>query len=165
MKNRKLIQIGWLCGLLLVTFAVAPVRAPAQENPEVKNLAELLAQHDEALGRKDVDALMSLYADGNNTVMMGTGPGERWQGKAEIRGAFDQIVKDYDSGSQTRDCYWRTGGVNGNMAWVSAMCKMGDSLKKKKRSYELNISAVFEKVSDKWLVRSMHYSNVVGGAK
>ena len=133
-----------------------------ERSAEVTELANLLKQHDDALGQKNLDNLMALYAEGPNTVMMGTGPGERWEGKTQIREAFTQIIKDYDR-SPSRDCYWRTGGINGDMAWVAAMCKMSDSLKNTKRDYELNVSAVFERQGGKWLVRSMHYSNVVSG--
>lgn len=163
MQYRKFTSIAGVCGALLAIAILSAHVVQAQQSEEVNQLADLLNQHDEALNKKDLTALMNLYADGSNTVVMGTGPGERYQGKDQIRNAFEHIVKDFDTGSQTRDCYWKTGGINGNMAWVSAMCKMGDARNKKKRSFELNVSAVFEKISEKWLLRSMHYSNVVAG--
>ena len=163
MQNRKFVHFASVCCAVLALVAMSAYTARAQDNPEVKQLVDLLGQHDDALGKKDLDSLMKLYADGNNTVVMGTGPGEKWQGKDQIRDAFSHIVNDFDAGSQTRDCYWKTGGVNGNTAWVSAMCKMGDARNKKKREFELNVSAVFEKIDDKWLFRSMHYSNLVRG--
>jgi len=114
-------------------------------------------------GQPTTILLLSVYADGLNTVMMGTGPGGRWEGKDEIKAAYGQIVRDFDTGSLSHSCYWKDGGVNGNMAWLAAMCKMADTSNKKKRESELNVSAVFEKLNDKWYVRSMHYSNVISG--
>jgi len=165
MTVKYLLRNTCLFALALSAIGLSSRAVFAQDNPEVAQLVALLAQHDDALGQKNLDALMNLYADGNNTVMMGTGPGEKWQGKAEIRDAYSHIIQDYDTGSQKHDCYWKTGGVNGNTAWLSSMCKMSDTAKKKPREYELNISAVFEKVNDKWLIRQMHYSNVVSGKK
>jgi uncharacterized protein (TIGR02246 family) len=155
---------------IVYTVVVIAVLATAkisfsQDNPEVASLMALLSQHDDALNNKNLDTLMNLYADGDNTVMMGTGPGERWEGKTAIRSAYEQITKDYDKGSLTHSCYWKDGGVNGNMAWLAAMCKMADTSGKRKREYELNVSSVFEKINGQWLVRAMHYSNVVSGKK
>ena len=165
MTVKYLLRNTCLLTLVLLAIGFSSRALFAQDNPEVGNLAALLAQHDDALGQKNLDAIMNLYADGNNTVMMGTGPGERWQGKTEIRDAYSHIIQDYDAGSSKHDCYWKTGGVNGNTAWLSAMCKMSDTVKKKPREYELNVSAVFEKVNGQWLIRQMHYSNVVSGKK
>ena len=163
--EKRFLRDVCLVAVVLATIGFSSRTVVAQDNPEVAQLAALLSQHDDALGQKNLDALMNLYADGNNTVMMGTGPGERWQGKAEIRDAYSHIIQDYDAGSSKHDCYWKTGGVNGNAAWLSAMCKMSDTAKKKPREYELNVSAVFEKINGQWLIRQMHYSNVVSGKK
>jgi ketosteroid isomerase-like protein len=163
--EKRLLRNSSICFLLLLAVGFSTRAVRAQDNPEVSNLVALLGQHDDALAQKNLDALMNLYADGSNTIMMGTGPGERWQGKTEIRDAYSHIIQDYDAGSQKHDCYWKTGGVNGNAAWLSAMCKVSDTVKKKQRAYELNVSAVFEKINGQWLVRQMHYSNVVSGKK
>jgi uncharacterized protein (TIGR02246 family) len=165
MVTLSLIRVANLC-LVISAFVLVTARVSiAQDNPDVTSLMALLSQHDDALNNKNLDALMNLYADGDNTVMMGTGPGERWEGKTAIRSAYEQITKDYDKGSLSHSCYWKDGGVSGNMAWLAAMCKMSDSTGKKKRDYELNVSSVFEKVNGQWMVRAMHYSNVVSGKK
>jgi len=141
-----------------------PDAASAQQsgsNP-VTEIVSLLQKHDQALNQKDLDALMSLYATGDTTVLMGTGPGEKWVGKAEIGDAYKHFFQDFDKGSLTHDCFWKTGASNGDVAWLSAICKMGDSLKSRKREYGLNISAVFERQGGAWLIRSMHFSNPTG---
>ena len=166
MKTLNLIQNTTFCLVLFASVGLTAQICRAQDNTAAAaELGALLNQHDDAANQKNLDALMALYADGNSTVLMGTGPGERFEGKDAIREAWEQIIKDYDTGSQTRECYWRTGGINGNMAWLAAMCRFADTAKKKKREYELNVSAVFEKQGGKWLIRAMHYSNVVSGKK
>lgn len=50
---------------------------------------------------------MSVFAPTTNIVVLGTGPGERWSGKDEIRSADAEIIKDFDKGTATRDCYWK----------------------------------------------------------
>ncbi len=137
--------------------------AQAQKNPNVTDLAALLQKHDDALNQHDLDAVMSVFAPTANTVVLGTGPGERWQGKDEIRSAYTEIFKDFDKGTSTRECDWRTGEVEGNTAWIASMCKFSDSKDGKKREYELNVSGVLRKISGKWYFQSLHYSNLTGG--
>ena len=89
-------------------------------------------------------------------------PGEKFQGKAEIKTAYTEIFKDFDKGTMTHSCYWRDGGGSGNMVWGAAMCKLADAKGEKKREYELNLSMVAEKQRGKWQFVLLHYSNVVG---
>ena len=102
------------------------------------SVAALLQKHDEAMNQKNLEAVMALFAPGDQTVMIGTGPGERWVGKDQIRTAYVEFFKDYDKGSLTRKCEWSTGEVRQNMAWGAAMCTMGDSLKDRKRTLRSN---------------------------
>jgi len=95
---------------------------------------------------------------------MGAGPGEKWVGKNEIGDAYKHFFQDFEKGSLTRDCFWKTGASSGDVAWLSSICKMGDSLKGGKREYGLNISAVFERQGGTWLTRSMRFSNPTGPA-
>ena len=125
MKKQNMIRNSGLCALLFLTLGLAVQICSAQNNPaEVRELAALLDRHDDALNQKNLDTLMTLYAEGENTVMMGTGPGERFEGKEAIRQAYGQITKDFDEGSLSHSCYWKTGGIKGEMAWLAAMCKM-----------------------------------------
>ena len=118
----------WLA--VALTFVVA-ASAPAQQAavPADASVAALLQKHDEAMNQKNLDAVMALFAPGDTTVMIGTGPGERWVGKEQIRAAYVEFFKDYDKGSLTRSCEWTTGEVGKDMAWGAAMCTMGDTLK------------------------------------
>jgi uncharacterized protein (TIGR02246 family) len=134
----------------------------APDKAKVTEIAAMLQKHDSAMNQQDIDTVMSLYAPEGNTVLMGTGPGENWVGKDEIRDAYSHFFQDYDKGTQTSDCFWKTGDVQGDTAWLTAMCKVGDSKKGKKREYGLNVSAVLEKQGDNWLIRSMHFSNLTG---
>jgi uncharacterized protein (TIGR02246 family) len=157
-------QIGaWLAFVILaavVSGAAAQQAAPAADT----GVVALLRKHDEAMKRQDIDAIMALFAPGEKTVMIGTGPGERWVGKDEIRSAYVEFFKDFDKGSLTRTCEWTTGEVRKETAWGVAMCSMSDSLKDRKRDYELNVSAVAASQRGQWVFRSLHFSNLTGPA-
>jgi uncharacterized protein (TIGR02246 family) len=148
-----------------VVGAVKASMGQSTQSPDTAKVTEIAAtlhKHDQAMNQQDLDAVMSLYAPEGNTVMLGTGPGENWVGKDEIRDAYTHFFQDYDKGTLASDCFWKTGDVEGNTAWLTAMCKMGDSKKGKKREYGLNVSAVLEKQGSDWLIRSMHFSNLTG---
>ncbi|MBO0720247.1 MAG: nuclear transport factor 2 family protein [Blastocatellia bacterium] len=122
----------------------------------------MIHKHDDAMNRHDLDGVLELYSPDPRTVMMGTGPGEKFQGQAEIRNAYSQMFKDYDKGTLNHSCYWKDGGSSGNVVWGAAMCKFSDSKDGKNRDYELNVTAVAEKQGGKWQFVMLHYSNLVG---
>jgi ketosteroid isomerase-like protein len=123
-----------------------------------------LARHDKALNDKNVDAVMSTYSTDSNTVLLGTGVGERWLGPEAIRSAYTEIFKDYDPGTLVTTCDWKTGGTDeaGTTAWLAATCQCSDSMKGKKREYVLNVSAALQKQGSGFHFTMLHMSNVTG---
>jgi len=152
--------------VLLITLCLSvPVcLAQTQGKSTRADVAELLKKHDDALNQHNLEGLLALYAPSPKTVMLGTGPGEKFQGKAEIKTAYTEIFKDFDKGTLTHSCYWKDGGGSSNVVWGAAMCKFADAKGEKKREYELNVSAVAEKQGGTWQFVLMHYSNIVGNA-
>lgn len=152
-----------LATIAICLLSLAAVQAQKQPDANVNQLAALLQKHDDALNQHDLDGIMGVFAPSDKTVVMGTGPGERWQGKDEIRSAYAEIIKDFDKGTSTRECGWKTGEVAGDTAWLASMCKFADSKGGQKREYELNVSGVLRKINGKWYFQSLHYSNLTGG--
>lgn len=150
-----------IVAICVVSFGVGQAQ---KANGDLVQLVALLQQHDDALNQHDLDAVMKVFAPSANTVVLGTGPGERWQGTNEIRAAYTEIFKDFDKGTSTRNCDWKTGEVLGSTAWVASMCKFADSKGGQKREYELNVSGVLRKIGGKWYFQSLHYSNLTGNA-
>ena len=105
---------------------------------------------------------MATFSTNPTTVVLGTSVEERWMGQQEIRGAYTEILKDYDPGTLVTNCAtWKTGGSDddGTMAWLAATCDCKDSLKGKVREYKMNVSATVEKQDGKWRFVSLHMSN------
>jgi uncharacterized protein (TIGR02246 family) len=151
--------------LLLALCLCTPIGlAHAQRGSTRADIAELLKKHDEALNQHNLAGVLALYAPSSKTVVLGTGPGEKFQGKEEIKAAYTEIFKDFDKGTQTHNCYWKDGGGSSNVVWGAAMCKFADAKGEKKREYELNVSVVAEKQGGKWQFVLLHYSNLVGNA-
>jgi uncharacterized protein (TIGR02246 family) len=147
--------------LLTLGLSVTISQAQAQGKSTRADVAELLKKHDEALNQHNLEGVLALYSSSPKTVVLGTGPGEKFQGKAEIKTAYTEIFKDFDKGTQTHSCDWKDGGGSGNVVWGAVMCKFADAKGEKKREYELNVSMVAEKQGGKWQFVLMHYSNVI----
>lgn len=123
---------------------------------------QVFQAHDRALGAHDIDGLMALYADNEELVLLGTGPGERWLGREAIRNAYLQFMSDFDPGTTDNHCTWSSIGERGDTAWLAAMCRITDYLANVQREFALNISAVLVRDGDDWRLQTMHFSNLAG---
>ena len=156
-------------GLLAVTLASvlttsAWAAQPAETDPIKEEVKAVLNQHDEAMGKQDIKALLSLYADDPTIAMMGTGPGEFWKGKAEVETAYKEFLKDFKAGSLKHQCPDTSGGHHGEVAWLVASCNMQDITPDgQKREYALNVSAVLKKEKGGWKFQTLHFSNLTSG--
>src|SRR5258708_39173482 len=142
---RSLMVMGLFILTLFMVFAFTRTNAARRQDSNLTEIQALLDRHDNAMNQHDLNALMELYSPDSKTVLMGTGPGEFWQGRDAIKSAYKEMLKDFDKGTSTRDCYDKTGGLKGDMAWLAAMCKFTDSHDGKKREYELNVTGVLER--------------------
>jgi uncharacterized protein (TIGR02246 family) len=140
---------------------------PTKSDPKtVEEIREVLAKHDKALNDQNLDALMGTFSSDNNTVVLGTGKGERFVWTDAIRQAYTEIFKDYDKGTLVTSCDWKTGGADdaAKMAWLAATCNAADSMKNVKRDYVLNVSAAVVKQDNGWRFVMLHMSNATAGA-
>lgn len=140
----------------------ASAKTETKAKPSSDEIRAVLQAHDKALNDKNLDAIMATFSTDPTTVVLGTGAGERWMGSQEIRGAYTEIVKDYDAGTLETNCAtWKTAGSDneGTMAWLAASCDCKDSLKGKARTYTLNVSATVKKENGNWRFVSLHMSN------
>jgi uncharacterized protein (TIGR02246 family) len=159
-STKHLLAGGLLVGLSLGTV---PVSAKDDTSPIDPQLQALLTKYHQALKSQDLAAVVSTYAPGSSTVLLGTGPGERWLGQQEIKDAYEHFFADYDRGTMTIYCGSQASGIKGNLAWLLAVCDFTDSLKGKKREYGVNFTAVAEKQDGAWRFRTFHFSNLTGG--
>src|SRR5215204_6227184 len=139
--------------------APAPTPAAAADPKVVDEIKAVLEKHDKALDEKNLDAVLDTFAPEPNTVVLGTGPGERWVGAQEIRAAYTEIFKDYDPGTMKVNCDWKTGNSDGASAWLAATCVAKDSQKGQAREYPLNVSAAMVKRDGRWRFTMLHMSN------
>ncbi len=139
----------------------APVWAAEEADKLSEELRAVLLQHDEALNKHDLKAVMALYADAPNIAMMGTGPGEFWRGREAVENAYQAFFKDFKAGSMSYECPERAVGKHGDAAWFAASCDMKDTTPDgEPREYSLNVSAVLLNTTEGWRYQTLHFSNL-----
>ncbi|MCB1781998.1 MAG: nuclear transport factor 2 family protein [Candidatus Competibacteraceae bacterium] len=159
-SNALLLATTLGCTLLSATALAAPPMDGDKIKEEVK---AMLSQHDEAMNKQDVKALMMFYADDPNVVLMGTGPGEFWKGRAAVEEAYKQFFQDFKAGTFKHECPEASSGHDGNVAWVIASCNMQDVTPDgEAREYVLNVSGVLRKEKSGWKFQTLHFSNLTG---
>jgi len=160
-KNQILIAAAMGCTLLMSACAT---QAPETDN-SMEQIKAMLTQHDDAVNEHNLKGVMALFADDPAIVMMGTGPGEFWKGKADVESAYQQLFKDFKAGSLKHQCPDASIGQQGEFAWLIASCNIQDVSPdgSQKREYGLNVSAVLKKGKEGWKFQTLHFSNLTDG--
>ena len=140
----------------------ASVPAQTKKDDSIEAVKALLDSYKKVFSAHDMAGLLNLFAP--NALIIGTGPGEIWSGAAEIRTAYQRFFDLFDKGQQTYESLFSDGHALSDMAWLATMLKVSFSKGADKTEFGLNLSAVFEKIGGKWLIRAMHFSNLTSGA-
>ncbi len=155
----------WLVITISGVLSAAVLAAPPIEtdNPG-EAIKRVLNQHDVAMNKQDIKALMALYVDDPGIVLMGTGAGEVWKGKAAITEIYQQLFKDFKPGSLKHQCPEFSSGQEGDVAWLTASCTMQDAMTDgQRRDYVLNVSGVLKKEKMGWKFQIRHFSDLTSG--
>ncbi|MBK5967226.1 MULTISPECIES: YybH family protein [Thiorhodovibrio] len=141
---------------MALTLCSTPLLAADAPEAEIR---ALFAAHEAALNGHELEALVALYAPGDQTVVMGTTTAERWVGAEQIADAYTHFFADFDAGSVERECPWMQAEASGDVGWISANCVYQDSLKGTERQFALNVTAVVQRLDGDWKLSAMHFSN------
>jgi class 3 adenylate cyclase/ketosteroid isomerase-like protein len=115
----------------------------------------------EAYARRDLQAVLALFAHDRDVVFIGTGRDERRVGIAEIR---EQIKRNLD---QSRALFFRFDWVRasaaGPVAWVAAEGVMQAELAKVEIDIPVRFTGVLEVVHGEWVLVQAHLSMPAAG--
>ena len=159
--DRRTALLGGIAAVAAFT-STALAADEKKENPELENIRALLKAHDAAMKSQDLAGILALM--GEKAAVMGTGPGEIWSGKDEIKTAYTHFFQDYDKGEQDFDYQFKIGDIDGDMAWLMASGNIDGKKDGKAFQFPINISVTFTKRSGKWLIASMHFSTLISDA-
>jgi len=164
--NRRDTLIAGLAGITAVaTLTPSAQAADAASNPELDDVRALLKAHDEAMSGHDFNGVLATMTE--KTAIMGTGPGEVWNGPAEIKDAYEHFFQDFDKGTQSFDYQFKIGGLGSDMGWLMASGNIKGKKDGKAFEFPINLSLTVAKAGGKWRIASMHFSTLTGegGAK
>ncbi|MEA3273938.1 MAG: SgcJ/EcaC family oxidoreductase [Pseudomonadota bacterium] len=141
--------------------AQAEVGQPTSEAVKAAVRALWQDQH-KALDAHDVDGVLATFADSDDIMLMGTGPGEHWVGKAEVKNAYAHFMENFDAHTMEVKCGEGAGSTRGDVLWLTAVCHFSDKQKDQTRQFVTNLSAVLLKQGDAWRFHTMHFSQLTG---
>ena len=144
-------------------LSISAGSALADVDQATKDAAKTLwGEQQKAFDAHDLDGVLATFADSDDIMLMGTGPGEHWVGKDEVKDAFAHFIKGFDANTMDAKCGDGAGSAQGDVAWFTAVCSFTDSKDGKPRSFVANLSAVVVKQGDDWRFHTMHYSQLTG---
>ncbi len=145
---------------VVLFIGLGVIATPSFADGEADEILAVMAKHDAAYNAHDLAGVMAIYAPEADTILMGTGTDEIWNGKEAIGDAYKHFFEGFDAGSATIEYFKESANIQENIAWLFVVAKFTDSLNGQDREFGANISAVLEKIDGQWYIRATHLSNV-----
>ena len=156
MRTRLLIGV-------MVCLAAVSVGYGEEPSDTEKAIAAAADSYLEAFAARDVEGCLAAFAPGKKTVLMGTGPGERWVGLKEIGMAHKEMFKAFEK--ETFERKWSLVSARARIAWTASETVITDVVNGEEKKFAINSSAVWTLRKDKWQIALMHVSNLTEPAK
>jgi uncharacterized protein (TIGR02246 family) len=156
-------KLAWSIGLLtlvVLLLALGISQAGQTDAKAEAGIKKLMDSYRAAVGKQDLAGVMKSFADGPDTVVMGTGPGELYLGKESIENAYRAFFSNFQT--EKNKVTWMKSGVSGNAAWILGTSLITQAQKKGQNEFEMNWSAVLEKKGDEWKIVALHFSHLTG---
>lgn len=161
MKKWAVTALALATGITAGTVQAAADQPPAEAVKEA--IKALWQDQHKALDAHDVDGVLATYADRDDIMLMGTGPGEHWVGKTEIKDAYTHFMEGFDARTMEVKCGEGAGSSQGDVVWLTAVCHFTDKQNDQPRQFVTNLSAVVLKQGDAWRFHTMHFSHLTDG--
>lgn len=152
-----------LTAVALATGVAAGAAQAEVDEPTIKAITALWQNQHKALDAHDLDGVLATYAESDDIMLMGTGPGEHWVGKAELKDAYAHFMENFEANTMEVQCGEGVGSGRGDVVWLTGVCSFSDKQKDQSRQYVMNLSAVVVKQGDAWRFHTMHFSHLIGG--
>ena len=158
--NRRNALAAGVAGLSAIALTKAGAAdKPQADETELEKIKTLFKSHDEAMTQHDLKGVLATLDD--HAAVMGTGPGEMWQGKEELKIAYEHFFMAFDKGEQDYKPSFRVGGLSTDMGWLMTSGNVVGKRGGKAFSYPLNISLTVEKADGAWKINAMHFSTLI----
>lgn len=154
----------WSITATALAISAVAWTAQAEVDPTIVEAVRVLWQDQhKALDAHDVDGVLATYASQDDIMLMGTGPGEHWVGRDEVKDAYSNFTEGFDAHTMQVECGEGAGSRRGEVVWLTAVCNFADKKGEEARQYVINLSAVVVKQDNAWRFHTMHFSHLTGG--
>jgi ketosteroid isomerase-like protein len=136
------------------------MKADAKTEAAVMNV---MNQSMEAFAKRDLDALLALYAPDPDVVVIGTGGNEKRVGLAEINALFERDLVQFEDASFKFG--WHLVSAAGSVAWVAADLILHLRASGREISFQVRLTNVLEQRGERWLIVQEHGSLPAAGQK
>lgn len=121
-----------------------------------KAILSLLKGFSDCFWTKDIDGVLSFFAQEADVVMLGSEDWEMGVGYKNLRALFTRLLSRDET--YRWEWKWHSVSTSGSVAWVLATGDCRTSTGKTETPSPYRLSAVFEKRGDKWLWMQFHGS-------
>jgi len=149
--------------LLALLVVAGPAQAAKPDEATIKAMTAVWTAHHKALDAHDLNGVMATFADSDDVMLMGTGPGEHWVGREELQEAFAGFMEAFDAFTMEASCVDGEASTDGPVLWFTAVCNFSDARGGEARAFTLNLSGVLVRSDDVWRFHTMHFSNLGAG--
>ena len=132
--------------------------------PDAKTEAEVMSvmnQSMEAFVKRNLDALLALYAHDPDLVVIGTGADEKRVGLAETKALFERDFTQFEDASFKFG--WHSVATAGSVAWVAVDLVLSLKASGQETSLQVRLTNVLEKRAERWLIVQEHGSLPAAG--
>ena len=115
----------------------------------------------EAFSKRNLEAMMVLYAPDPDVVVIGTGGDEKRVGLANIKTLFERDFAQFEDASLKIS--WYSVSSAGLVAWVAADATVRADTGDRTISLPVRLTFVLERRGDSWLIAQFHASTPAAG--
>ncbi len=124
--------------------------------------AHVMDDYGKACGKKDVNALMDMFAPEEDIVNIGTQGDEWWVGRAALRRGFERMFAEAEGITVRYEDL--TGASAGPVCWFSAKVTFGMTVDGRRMTITGRNSGVLVERGGRWLIAQSHFSIPAPGA-
>lgn len=134
------------------------MRATTETETAVMNVVKQFA---EAFAKRDLNAMLALYAPDPDVIVIGTGGDEKRIGLVEIKALFERDFAQFKDASLKID--WHSVSAAGSVAWVAADAIVRANTGSREMALQVRLTFVLERRRDRWLILQFHGSAPAAG--
>ncbi|HEY40861.1 MAG TPA: nuclear transport factor 2 family protein [Dehalococcoidia bacterium] len=123
----------------------------------------VINQFAEAFARRDLKAMMALYAPDPDVVAIGTGGDEKRIGPADIKALFERDFAQFEDASL--EVGRHSVSAAGSVAWVAADAIVHTDTGDRRINLPVRLTVVLERRGDRWFIVQFHGSTPAAGQK